>query len=96
MDELSKGRALKNKINEEERPEPEARAIDVKIKGAENESAKLVGNLALLKQMQEEKWKTFDWVDAEVGCSGWLLMPRCIMLGVLICCALDRGIMVHI
>lgn len=67
MDELAKGRALKNKLNEDERPEPEARAIDVKIKSAEDGGAKLVGNLALLKQMQEEKWKTFDWVDAEVS-----------------------------
>lgn len=68
MDEMPKGRGLKNKKDEDERPnDSEARAIDVKIKGAEDGGAMLVGNLDLLKRMQEEKWKTFDWIDAEVG-----------------------------
>lgn len=68
MDELPKGRGSKGKKDDDERPaESEARAIDVKIKGAEDGGAMLVGNLDLLKRMQEEKWKTFDWVDAEVG-----------------------------
>ncbi|KAJ5159800.1 uncharacterized protein N7482_006804 [Penicillium canariense] len=65
LDEMPKGRA-KGKKDDEERPaEIEARAIDVKIKGAEDGGAVLHGNLDLLKRMQEEKWKTFDWVDAE-------------------------------
>jgi hypothetical protein len=38
----------------------------VKIKGAEDGGAILQGNLELLKKMQEEKWKKFEWVDAEV------------------------------
>ncbi|KAJ6102369.1 hypothetical protein N7486_004796 [Penicillium sp. IBT 16267x] len=65
MDELPKARGAKGKKDEEERAEPEARAIDVKVKGAEDGGAMLVGNLDLLKRMQEEKWKTLDWVDAE-------------------------------
>lgn len=65
---MPKGRGLKNKKDDDERPnDSEARAIDVKIKGAEDGGAMLVGNLDLLKRMQEEKWKTIDWVDAEVG-----------------------------
>lgn len=66
MDELPKARGAKGKKDEDERAEPEARAIDVKVKGAEDGGAMLVGNLDLLKRMQEEKWKTLDWVDAEV------------------------------
>ncbi|KAJ6036722.1 hypothetical protein N7540_001001 [Penicillium herquei] len=65
MDELPKGRGGKGKKEEEERTEPEARAIDVKVKGAEEGGAMLAGNLELLKRMQEEKWKKFDWIDAE-------------------------------
>ncbi|KAJ5897686.1 hypothetical protein N7504_007974 [Penicillium tannophilum] len=65
LDELPKARGAKGKKDEEERAEPEARAIDVKVKGAEDGGAMLVGNLDLLKRMQEEKWKTLDWVDAE-------------------------------
>lgn len=68
MDEMPKGRGLKNKKDDDERPnDAEARAIDVKIKGAEDGGAMLVGNLDLLKRMQEEKWKTFEWIDAEVS-----------------------------
>jgi hypothetical protein len=67
MDEIPKGRGSKGKKDDEDRPaEPEARAIDVKIKGAEDGGAILQGNLELLKKMQEEKWKKFEWVDAEV------------------------------
>ncbi|CAI7677635.1 unnamed protein product [Penicillium pancosmium] len=66
MDEMPKGRGGKGKKDDEERPtEAEARAVDVKIKGAEDGGAMLVGNLDLLKRMQDEKWKKFDWVDAE-------------------------------
>ena len=64
---MPKGRGSKGKKDDEERPaETEARAIDVKIKGAEDGGAMLQGNLELLKKMQEEKWKKFEWVDAEV------------------------------
>ncbi|KAJ5194930.1 uncharacterized protein N7498_008368 [Penicillium cinerascens] len=66
LDEMPKGRGSKGKKDDEERPaETEARAIDVKIKGAEDGGAMLQGNLELLKKMQEEKWKKFEWVDAE-------------------------------
>ncbi|KAJ5279196.1 hypothetical protein N7478_004568 [Penicillium angulare] len=65
LDEMPKGRGAKGKKDEEERAEPEARAIDVKVKGAEDGGAVLAGNLDLLRRMQEEKWKKFDWIDAE-------------------------------
>ena len=72
LDEIpAKGRGGKGarKEGEEERPaESEARAIDVKIKAAEEGGAAVVaGNLDLLKQMQDEKWGRYEWVDAEVG-----------------------------
>lgn len=69
MDELpAKGRGSKSrKEGDEEQPGDEARAIDVKIKAAEDgEAAMVAGNLELLKKMQDEKWSTYDWVDAEV------------------------------
>lgn len=67
MDELPKSKGARGKKDDEERPEPEARAIDVKVKGAEDGGAMLQGNLDLLKKMQEEQWKNFEWIDAEVS-----------------------------
>ena len=67
MDEMPKGRPGKGrKEGEEERPEAEARAVDVKVKGAEDRDVMMPGNLDLLKRMQDEQWKGYDWVDAEV------------------------------
>ena len=67
-DELPKARGAKGRKEDEDRPaEAEARAIDVKVKGAEDGGAVLHGNLDLLKRMQEEQWKNFEWVDAEVS-----------------------------
>lgn len=66
----AKGRGKKD---DDERPVPEteARAIDMKVKAAEDgETTHVGGNLDILKQMQEEKWKTYGWVDAEV-CPLW-------------------------
>ncbi|KAJ5102007.1 hypothetical protein NUU61_004229 [Penicillium alfredii] len=67
VDEIPKGRTSRTKKDDDERPaESEARAIDVKIKAAEDGNAAMIGgNLDLLKKIQEEKWKTYDWVDAE-------------------------------
>ncbi|KAL2843294.1 Sin-like protein conserved region-domain-containing protein [Aspergillus pseudoustus] len=66
MDEMPKGRGGKGrKEGEEDRPEPEARTIDMKVKSAEDKEVQVAGNLELLKQMQDEQWKTYDWVDAE-------------------------------
>ncbi|PLN83126.1 hypothetical protein BDW42DRAFT_165349 [Aspergillus taichungensis] len=70
LDEIpAKGRGGKGarKEGEEERSaESEARAIDVKIKAAEEGGAAAVaGNLDLLKQMQDEKWGRYEWIDAE-------------------------------
>ncbi|EPS32709.1 hypothetical protein PDE_07669 [Penicillium oxalicum 114-2] len=65
-DELPKARGAKGRKEDEDRPaEAEARAIDVKVKGAEDGGAVLHGNLDLLKRMQEEQWRNFEWVDAE-------------------------------
>jgi hypothetical protein len=79
MDEMPKGRGAKGKKEDEERPaEAEARAIDVKVKGAEDGGAILHGNLDLLKKMQEEQWKNFEWIDAEVSvrlCGGPSVSP---------------------
>lgn len=67
MDEMPKGRSGKGrKEGEEERPEADARAVDVKVKGAEDRDVTVPGNLDLLKRMQDERWKGYDWVDAEV------------------------------
>lgn len=68
MDEMPKGQGRKGrKEGEEERPEAEARAVDVKVKGAEEREVMMPGNLDLLKKMQDEQWNAYDWVDAEVG-----------------------------
>lgn len=75
LDEIpAKGKGKgRGKDGEEERAGPagesEARAIDVKIKaaGEDGEAATVAGNLDLLKQMQDEKWRDYEWVDAEVS-----------------------------
>lgn len=77
---MPKGKGSRAKKDDDDRPtESEARAIDIKVKAAEDgEAAANAGNLDLLKQMQDEKWKTFGWVDAEV-CSlfgpSWFVFP---------------------
>ncbi|KKA16401.1 hypothetical protein T310_10008 [Rasamsonia emersonii CBS 393.64] len=43
----------------------EARVIDVKVKSAEGGEAIVAGNIELLKKMQDEKWESYEWVDAE-------------------------------
>ncbi|KAL4873987.1 Sin-like protein conserved region-domain-containing protein [Aspergillus spectabilis] len=66
MDEMPKARGGKGrKEGEEDRPEPEARTVDVKVKGAEDREVMVPGNLDLLKRMQDEQWKSYDWIDAE-------------------------------
>ncbi|KAJ5120278.1 DNA-directed RNA polymerase III subunit Rpc5 [Penicillium bovifimosum] len=73
LDELPKGKGGRGKKDDEERStETEARAIDIKVKAAEDsEAATNASNLDLLKQMQDEKWKTYNWVDAETE-ESWL------------------------
>ncbi|PYH43943.1 uncharacterized protein BP01DRAFT_358120 [Aspergillus saccharolyticus JOP 1030-1] len=81
MDEIpAKGKGKARKEGEEDRPgESEARAIDVKIKAAEDgEAAMVAGNLELLKQMQDEKWKDYEWVDAETE-ESWQLYENYMM-----------------
>ena len=83
LNELPKARAGKGQKEGEERPAPEseARAVDVKIKAAaqeDSEAALVAGNLELLKKMQEEKWTTYDWVDAEMQQS-WDMYEDCMI-----------------
>ncbi|EHA24803.1 DNA-directed RNA polymerase III subunit rpc5 [Aspergillus awamori] len=81
LDEMpTKGKGKARKEGEEDRPgESEARAIDVKIKAAEDgEAAQVAGNLDLLKKMQDEKWKDYEWVDAETE-ESWQLYENYMM-----------------
>jgi len=69
---MTKARAGRSKkdLDEDSTPraaETEARAIDVKIKSAEGGEALVPANLELLKKIQEERWETYEWVDAEVN-----------------------------
>ena len=79
LDEVPvKGRGSRaRKEGDEGQPgESEARAIDVKIKAAEDgEAAMVAGNLELLKKMQDEKWNAYEWVDAEVSHSCYVACP---------------------
>lgn len=66
---MPKAKGLRGKKDDDERPAPEteARAIDIKVKAAEDgETTQTAGNLDILKQMQEEKWTKYGWIDAEV------------------------------
>lgn len=99
MDELPKSKGARGKKEDDERPaEPEARAIDVKVKGAEDGGAMLQGNLDLLKKMQEEQWKNFEWVDAEVSICphGHRFPPLRRQIWSNANIFSDRGLMVHL
>ncbi|BCR90044.1 uncharacterized protein ACHE_51242A [Aspergillus chevalieri] len=82
LDEVpTKGRGKARKEGEDERAaESEARTIDVKIKAAaeDGEAAMVAGNLELLKKMQDEKWSTYDWVDAETE-ESWQTYEQCMV-----------------
>ena len=76
----TRGKARKEDAEEDRPPEPEARAVDVKIKAAaseDKEAALVAGNLELLKKMQEERWAEFEWIDAEVSRPGSLVADIC-------------------
>jgi hypothetical protein len=47
-------------------PEPEARAIDMKIKSTEVDNATVQSHNELLKKIQDEKWDKYEWVDENV------------------------------
>lgn len=93
LDEIpAKGRVKARKEGEE--GQTEARAIDVKIKAAEDaEAAMVAGNLELLKKMQDEKWTMYEWVDAEVRPSTVAYRETPV---VLTCFQTDRGSMADI
>lgn len=44
----------------------EAKAVDVKVKSAEAGEAAPAGNIELLKRIQDERWQSYEWLDAEV------------------------------
>lgn len=44
----------------------EARAVDVKVKSTEAGEAAPAGNIELLKKIQDDKWESYEWFDAEV------------------------------
>ncbi|PGH18459.1 hypothetical protein AJ79_00529 [Helicocarpus griseus UAMH5409] len=48
---------------DEEGGKTEARAIDMKVKSAEAETGTIASNNGLLRQMQEEKWEKYAWID---------------------------------
>lgn len=99
LDEMpTKGKGKARKEGEEDRPgESEARAIDVKIKAAEDgEAAQVAGNLDLLKKMQDEKWKDYEWVDAEVSVIYWLtliswVLRECLLMWVCFVCQTEES-----
>ncbi len=47
--------------------EPEARAIDMKVKSAQSGNVSLAGNNELLKRIQDEGWETYSWIDENVS-----------------------------
>ena len=47
-------------------PEPEARAVNLAIKGTDEEELDVGGVGAALRAMQEEKWEALEWVDEDV------------------------------
>ena len=47
--------------------EPEARAIDMKVKSAESGNTNLAGNNELLKRIQDERWERYSWIDENVS-----------------------------
>ncbi|KAL1972882.1 hypothetical protein VTN31DRAFT_6424 [Thermomyces dupontii] len=66
VEEASRMRAARSKKDVDDEAAPtEARVVDVKVKSAEGGESILGGNLDLLRQMQEERWETYEWVDAE-------------------------------
>lgn len=50
------------------RREPEPRAIDMKVKSAEGDTANAAqGNNEILQKMQDEKWEKYEWIDENVS-----------------------------
>ena len=47
-------------------PEPEARAVNLAIKGTDEEELDVGGVGTALRAMQEEKWEALEWVDEDV------------------------------
>lgn len=47
--------------------EAEARPVDVKIKTSESGESVVPPNVKLLREIQDERWEHYEWVDAEVS-----------------------------
>lgn len=55
--------------------EAEAKAVDVKVKSAEAGEAALGPNIVLMRKIQDEKWETYEWFDAEVNNCPYVPFP---------------------
>ncbi|KAI5288151.1 hypothetical protein KEM54_005431 [Ascosphaera aggregata] len=64
LDEISLQKKAASKSKGED-AEPEARAIDMRVKSADKETGGQSNN-ELLKKIQEEKWERFNWIDENV------------------------------
>ncbi|EED13044.1 conserved hypothetical protein [Talaromyces stipitatus ATCC 10500] len=67
-DEASRIRLMRGRKDLDEDGGPvqaEARAVDVKVKSAEAGETTPAGNIELLKKIQDDKWETYEWFDAE-------------------------------
>lgn len=71
FDETSKLRMLRGKkdIEEDVPREAEARPVDVKIKTSEASESAVPPNVKLLRDIQDEQWEYYTWIDAEVRLS---------------------------
>lgn len=74
----------------------EARAVDVKVKSSEAGEAAPAGNIELLKKIQDDKWESYEWFDAEVR---FLTFNICILvswISLLIDAVIERGSMGYV
>jgi DNA-directed RNA polymerase len=57
----------KKDLEEDGGREAEARPVDVKIKTSEAGESAVPANVKLLKEIQDERWENYEWIDAEVS-----------------------------
>lgn len=67
MDEIQlKAKTLSRRGEGDDPGQPEARAIDLKVKSAEAKTGGQSNN-DLLKRMQEERFEKYEWIDEAVS-----------------------------
>lgn len=57
----------KKEAEEDGGREAEARPVDVKVKSTESSESSVPPNVRLLREIQDERWENYEWVDAEVS-----------------------------